>query len=241
MKYYHDFVVRYQDTDDHQRLRLNLVEQYLLEAAGHVADELGFGVKVLHPRNLGWILTHMSIEMDDIPTYLEHIRFETWIESVAHKLTTRVYRIYRVASDGSLHEIGRCRSVWAVLDLTKREIVDIYDEPMFDGSIDGEVLEMSRMPRLRMMPEVDFNRADSVRYSDLDYNGHCNSCQYLLKMLDMARPDLEHPVRLDLIYTKEVHEGESITLGVKRQEDGVQYQVVNSENELSAAAYVRTY
>lgn len=239
MKYYYDIEVRYQDTDDNKKLRLNMLEQYLLETAGSVADQLGFGTAVLFPRHLGWILTHLSVEMETMPTCKDMLRFETWIESNSHKLSTRVFRIYRMGANGEQEQIGKAKSIWAVLDLEKREIVDIFAEPMFDNVVDGEVLEIERMPRMRLMTEVDEECNGMVHYSDLDYNGHCNSCHYLMKMLDLKRPDLSGGVKMHLVYSKEVHEGESIRVAYKQQEDGVQYQIITSNNELSSACYVR--
>lgn len=239
MHYYRDIEVRYQDTDDQKKLRLNILEQYLLEVAGSVADSLNFGTNVLHPRHLGWILTHLSVEMMEIPTCKETLRFETWIESNSHKLSTRVFRIYRVKENDELECIGKAKSVWAVLDLEKREIVDIFAEPMFDDAVDGEVLEIERLPRLRAMAEVDGEREGEVHYSDLDYNGHCNSCQYMMKMLDMKRPDLTKALRMDLIYAHEVHYGDNIRIGYKDIEGGTQYQILTAEGELSSACCIR--
>lgn len=238
MHYYHDIEVRYQDTDDNKKLRLNMLEQYLLEVAGTVADSLGFGTNMLHPRGMGWILTHLSVEMQTLPTCKDHLRFETWIESNAHRLSTRVFRIYRMDGE-QLVQIGQAKSVWAVLDLNKREIVDIFAEPIFNDAVDGEVLPMDRMPRMRLMPEVDKECAGVVYYSDLDYNGHCNSCHYLMKMLDIHRPDLSGAIRLDLIYSKEVYADETIRVACKQQADGMQYQILTESGELSCACYLK--
>ena len=57
MKYNHEYEIKYQEVDGAKKLRLFNLENYLLEAAGTVADELGFGIAALHPRGLTWILT----------------------------------------------------------------------------------------------------------------------------------------------------------------------------------------
>ena len=93
MKYNYEFEIKYQEVDERKKLRLFNLENYLLEVAGLVADELGFGIKHLHPRGLTWILTRLSVEMYELPTYCENMRFETWIESNVHMLSTRDYRI----------------------------------------------------------------------------------------------------------------------------------------------------
>ena len=44
MKYWYDYKIKYQEVDDRKKLRLYNLENYLLEVAGRVADDLGFGI-----------------------------------------------------------------------------------------------------------------------------------------------------------------------------------------------------
>ena len=233
MKYNYEYEIKYQEVDGKKRLRLFNLENYLLEVAGTVADELGFGIAVLHPRGLTWILTRMSIEMYELPTHCEQVRFETWIEGNAHMLSTRDFRIY--TGD---RLIGQVKSVWAVLDLEKREIVNIFDEPIFDGCVDGEVIDMARV-RMTTIPEPTGVVPHKIVYSDIDYNGHCNSCRYLQAMTDAYLPDYYgKPVRLDINYSKEAMLGEKLQTYFLVTEDGVQYQQKNSNGETSCSAKI---
>lgn len=233
MKYSYDFEIKYQEVDGKKRLRLFNLENYLLEVAGTVADELGFGIKVLHPRGVTWILTRLSVEMYEMPTHCEQIRIETWIEGNAHMLSTRDFRIY---SGEKL--IGQCKSVWAVLDLVKREIVNIFDDPIFEGCVDGEVLDMQRV-RMTTIPEPTGCAPHKVVYSDIDYNGHCNSCRYLQAMTDAYLPDYYgKKVRLDINYSKEAMLGETLQTYYLVTEDGVQYQQKNEAGETSCSAKI---
>ena len=233
MKYKYEYEIKYQEVDGEKKLRLFNLENYLLEVAGTVADELGFGIAALHPRGLTWILTRLSVEMYELPTHCEKVRFETWIESNAHMLSTRNFRIY---SGDKL--IGQCKSVWAVLDLAKREIVNIFDDPMFANCVDGEVIEMNRI-RMTTIPEPTGIVPHKVVYSDIDYNGHCNSCRYLQAMTDAYLPDYYgKKVRLDINYQKEAMLGEELQTLYLVTEDGVQYQQKNSHGETSCSAKI---
>ncbi len=233
MKYNYEYEIKYQEVDGEKKLRLFNLENYLLEVAGTVADELGFGIAALHPRGLTWILTRLSVEMYELPTHCEKVRFETWIESNAHMLSTRNFRIY---SGDKL--IGQCKSVWAVLDLAKREIVNIFDDPMFANCVDGEVIEMNRV-RMTTIPEPTGIVPHKVVYSDIDYNGHCNSCRYLQAMTDAYLPDYYgKKVRLDINYQKEAMLGEELQTLYLVTEDGVQYQQKNSHGETSCSAKI---
>lgn len=233
MKYSYNYEIKYQEVDGRKKLRLFNLENYLLEVAGTVADELGFGIAKLHPMGLTWILTRMSVEMYELPTHCQKIRIETWIESNAHMLSTRDYRIY---SDDRL--IGQCKSVWAVLDLEKREIVNIFDHPMFADCIDGEVIDMPRV-RMTTIPEPTGCVPHKIVYSDIDYNGHCNSCRYLQAMIDAYLPDYYgKKVRLDINYSKEAMFGETLQTYYLVTEEGVQYQQKNENGETSCSAKI---
>lgn len=236
MKYSYEYEIKYQEVDGRKKLRLFNLENYFLEVAGIVADELGFGIRVLHPKGLTWILTRLSVEMDELPTHCEKIRIETWIESNVHMLSTRDFRIY---SGDKL--IGRCKSVWAVLDLEKREIVNCFDNPIFEGAVDGEVLDMPRV-RMTTIPEPTGCMPHKIVYSDIDYNGHCNSCRYLQAMTDAYLPDYYGKrVRLDINYSKEAMLGETLMTNYLVSEDGVQYQQKNETGETSCSAKLSIY
>ena len=233
MKYNYEYEIKYQEVDGEKKLRLFNLENYLLEVAGTVADDLGFGIAALHPRGLTWILTRLSVEMYELPTHCQKVRFETWIESNAHMLSTRNFRIY---SGDKL--IGQCKSVWAVLDLEKREIVNCFDDPMFEGCVDGEVIEMPRV-RMTTIPEPTGCETHKIVYSDIDYNGHCNSCRYLQAMTDTYLPSYYgRKVRLDINYSKEAMLGETLQTYYLVTEEGVQYQQKNEAGETSCSAKI---
>lgn len=240
MKYSYEYEIKYQEVDDRKKLRLFNLENYLLEVAGTVADDLAFGIAALHPQGLTWILTRLSVEMYELPGPKAKLRFETWIESNAHMLSTRDFRIYLVEGGESRVErlIGQCKSVWAVLDMTKREIVNVFDHPMFEGCVDGEVIDMPRV-RMTTIPEPTGVVPHKIVYSDLDYNRHCNSCRYLQAMTDAYLPDYYgHRVRLDINYSKEAMLGETLHTCYLVTEDGVQYQQKNEAGETSCSAKI---
>ena len=240
MKYYREYEIKLQDVDSRKTLRLFNLENYLLETAGTVAESLGFGIVQLHPLGLTWILTRLSIEMYELPTYGAKVRFETWIESNAHMLSTRDFRIYAIEGQEpeGMRLIGQCKSLWAILSLERREIVNVFDTPMFEGSVDGEVLEMNRI-RMTTIPEPTGSVPHKVVYSDIDYNGHCNSCRYLQAMTDAYLPDCYgKPIRLDINYQKEAMLGDELTTHYLVTPDGVQYQQRNNSGETACSAKI---
>ena len=210
MKYIYEYEIQHQEVDSRRRLRLFTLENYLLNVGGRVADELGYGIQYLNKQNLTWVLTRMSIEMNYMPAACDKIAIETWVESNAHMLSTRDYRIY-LLTDDERHLIGCAKSVWTVLDLTKREIVSCFDTPAFAGMVDSEVLDLPRAARMQPITEPDDTVEHKIQYSDVDYNGHCNSCKYLEIMLNAKLPDIEDiTFRVDINYSKEVYLNDSL-------------------------------
>ena len=249
MKYRHTYIVPYQDVDASRRLRLYSMENYLLNVAGKVADEMGIGIPTLLPMNYTWIITHMNMEMNFLPKHGEEMIIETWIERNAHMLSVRNFRIYQAQDNGEEKLIGCAKSVWAVLDLETREIVNIFDHPMFERSIDGEVLNMARAPRFKPIVLDDLEDdtqavktgevMHEIQYSDVDYNRHCNSCKYLEWMVNAVRAfDNQKPFRLDINYVKELYEGEIMWTRFLKTENTVQYQQVDENGKTCCNAMI---
>ena len=234
MKYNYEYEIKYQEVDGQKKLRLFNLENYLLEVAGTVADDLGFGIAALHPMGLTWILTHLSVIMYELPTHCEKVRFETWIESNVHMLSTRNFRIY-----SGERLIGICKSVWAVLDLKKREIVNCFDLSIFQDSVDGEFLKIERV-RMTPVSAPTGITPHKVVYSDIDYNGHCNRCRYLQAMTDAYLPDYYgKTLRLDINYQKEAMFGELLETHFQVLPDGgVQYQQKNEGGQTCCTARI---
>jgi acyl-ACP thioesterase len=172
-----------------------------------------------------------------LPTHGEELIFETWIKQNAHMLSVRNFRIYKKEEDGE-QLIGCCKTVWAVLERDKREIVNLFDLPVFKESVDGEALKMTRGQRmlplvlteLEQDPEVirAQEKSHTIQYADMDYNCHCNSTKYLEWMLNARRmQDNTNPFRLDINYVKELYLGDEMLTRYAERKQSVQYQQVD--------------
>ena len=247
MKYRHSIIVPYQDVDATRRLRLYSMENYLLNIAGKVADEMGIGIPALLPMNYTWIITHLNMEMLYLPKHGEEMIIETWIERNAHMLSVRDFRIYTPQPDGTEQLIGCAKSVWAVLNLSSREIVNIFDHEMFEDAVDGEVLNMTRAPRFKPIVLDNLEDAEAqtgeilheIQYSDVDYNCHCNSCKYLEWMVNaVVAFDNQKPFRLVINYVKELYQGDTMYTRFLKINNAVQYQQVDENGTICCNAMI---
>ena len=65
------YPVRYYDVDVFFRLRLNMLENFLLNAAGCAANEDNIGLDVFYPQHISWVLTHLKVRMSRFPKWGE--------------------------------------------------------------------------------------------------------------------------------------------------------------------------
>lgn len=238
MKYFYEYPVQKSDVDASRYIRLCDLERYLLETAGTSADRLGLGTnRLLEIYNTTWVLTRLSIMMDYLPTYDDTLVVETWIEGNAHMLSMRNFRLYVKKDEGNLL-IGKCSSIWTLINLESRQVdIAAFKDSAWDNAIDGERLNLPRAPRLGKIDEPTSVMPHTIRYSDLDFNNHCNSVKYLQFMLNACDALTGiFPIRLDMNYAKEVHKGEPTTICVLQSEKQVQYCMLNENDEISCTA-----
>lgn len=243
MKYFYEYPVQKSDVDASRHIRLCDLERYLLETAGTSADRLGLGTnRLLEIYNTTWVLTRLSIMMDYLPTYDDTLVVETWIEGNAHMLSMRNFRLYVKKDEGNLL-IGKCSSIWTLINMDSRQVdIAAFKDSAWDNAIDGERLEMPRAPRLGKIDEPTSVMPHTIRYSDLDFNNHCNSVKYLQFMLNACDALTgSFPIRLDMNYAKEVHKGEPTTISVLQSENQVQYCMLNENDEISCTALLSRF
>ncbi len=237
LKFCYDYPIQYQEVDGSRHLRLYTLENFLLNSAGLAADVLGIGSKWLTPKGMTWVLTNVTMEIDRLPQYNQTLTVETWVEDFTHMLSPRNYNLY---IDGE--KSGQVRTVWAVISLEDRTIQNIFDYPEFATVERGEKIEMGRIRHGVALTEPDGVWEHTIVYSDIDYNGHCNSCKYLEFMLNAHQPAfLGEPLILDMKYAKEVHKGDAIRVLYKQvDEQTIRYEVrTAADNTLCVSAVIR--
>lgn len=194
---------------------------YMLQAATIHAHERGFGYDALQKDDAAWVLSRISIRMEEYPNHDEWIVVETWVEDVTRFFTQRCFCF--INEEGKI--IGDARSIWAAINVKTRRPIDI---PMWRPDLaryivnDRECLA-EKPAKIPAVGGVEATMGYSVRYSDIDINKHMNSIKYIEHVLntfdlELFRSKIIH--KFEMVYLTEGSFGDKLKLYTKEKPDG---------------------
>lgn len=212
-QYSHSYTLTAGESDAGGRMSLPLITERVIEVATEHANALGIGYDALIKKNIGWVLSRLSIEMLHYPRINDHYTFTTWIESYNRHFSERNF----VMTDSAGNTLGHMRTVWVAMDFASRSVADLTELETIPFPVDNIACPIARTPRIpRASAEADTERY-TFRYRDIDFNRHVNTVRYLDLILNHW--SLDHfdgmaAARLDIMFHNECHFGETITLRV---------------------------
>jgi acyl-ACP thioesterase len=209
------FPAPYYGLDINSRLKSGLILQFFQEAAALHAQSVGIGVSDMLERGLTWVLRRYRIDMRDLPG-LGDVAVKTWFEP--HKNLVSV-RLFEARSDGAV--FAEAWSGWVVLDLKRLRPMrldhalpkEYYDNATSAGIAGIEGVEAAE--------DFDFERTFSVRWCELDLNGHTNHTVYFDWAVESLPDDVVRecaPVRFDAEYIASVPRS-GVTVRTKKISD----------------------
>ena len=185
------------------RLKSSSILYFVQEAAGrhwqHIEGQ------TCQSCRLYWVIIRHRVQVRRLPRKGETVHLETWPMP-----TTRVaYPRNVVAYDGNGEELFRSISLWVLMDPQTRAMV----LPGKSGVTVPGILRGNELPSPQSLAPAAL--ADSVsrtvRFTDLDVNGHMNNARYLDWLADLLPGSFhEHHVIQDMTlgYLAEALEGD---------------------------------
>ena len=209
---------------------------HLLNAADFHSNERGYGMHYLNTIQRTWVLSRLTIEMNEMPIAYERFRVDTWVDAVVRFFTSRNFRI---SKDNRV--IGYGKSIWAMIDTETRQPVDIlkvdnqtilkYIETNYDNPI-------KKSSRVKLDNNLILQKSIIANYSDVDINGHVNSIKYIEHILDLFPLEWykQHTIRkFDIAYITESHNDETLKFYTDKKietvSDEVAIQITKSNSE----------
>ena len=196
--------VPYANVDREQVLLLRGVFELLQEAAIKHADQFAAGTLAVANRGETWVLNRMAAEIARYPHYEEPVRVVTWSSGIRGFKGYRDFRVY-----GGDELIASASTLWLYLSLATKSLCRVPREvaEQFPSRADPAVF-CPDLERLAWTPPAPgaAGLPVTVRYSDVDANGHVNNTAYFdyLQTALVRGGFAPRPRRLEIQFLREI-------------------------------------
>ena len=207
-----EYSVSFHEVDTKNEVFLQVLWSFMQETAWHHADHLGLGYSDLMGQQYFWVLSRLSVQMEEYPRWGDRIRVKTWLTGTGRLFALRQFSI----ADLTGKIFGTARSAWLVLDLKSRKPQKI--EPLFKhlSHLFDHLPRAEEPEKLTAAVQPTWKKSYEVRYSDIDVHHHVNNIKYIEWVLDS--------VPLDINRTHRIHTFEINFLAESSYEDVISIQ-----------------
>lgn len=201
------------DVDRYQRLRMSALFRYLQRSAVIHTTELGCGKDRTLERGLLWVVARVRIEVNRLPGYEDTVELESRPGDMMHIIFPR--HVTLKSPEGE--EYLRATSLWMLADAKTRRMV-------FPARYGIEIPGCRDDAAIRDLPEIreihpQREMIRTVRYSDIDINGHVNNTHYPDWLDDLFDEEFHRThfwKSLQINYMNEIPAGSEVHLGVEQ-------------------------
>lgn len=209
LKYFCDetFRVRSYEAGVDNTASLPTLCNYLQEAAGISADELGWGIRELQERGVTWMLSRLHLRIGKRTPWGTNVKVRTWPSGMKGRLLAK--RCF-MAEDDAGDEVLRAYSEWMYVDVRAQKILrlpDTFASLVPEGTPDVVLDDIGG--KVAKLPEITSSVEIIVRGSDLDFNDHVNNVHYPEWMLESV-PGGGLPVEADVFFRSAAKAGERL-------------------------------
>jgi acyl-ACP thioesterase len=172
---------------------------YLQEAAGNHARDLGVGVDAIRDKGMTWVLSRIRMRIDRLPGAGEELKIHTWHSGFERLFSLRDFSVV----DARGNQIVAAVSAWIMFDLKARRPPRPATRFMPPVASDVHRVFAANLEKLPGCESVGVGTSISVRWSDLDVNEHVNNSRYaewVAEGANAVRRDGEVLAGLDIDY-----------------------------------------
>ena len=218
--------IRYSETDEEGRLRLNALINYFQDCSTFHSEDCGVGLSWLAERHRVWMLNTWQIMIDRYPELGETVTIGTSPYDFKGMFGYRNF--WMLNQEGEY--LAKANSVWVLLDTETGHPVRVQPEDVEAYGKDAP-LPMPGMERKIKIPEGG-ERQDVIliRPYQLDTNHHVNNGQYVEMARDCIPADFE--VReMQAEYRKQAVLGDEVHPRVFAEQQGYLVSLENKEGQ----------
>jgi acyl-ACP thioesterase len=205
------------ELDRQQKVSIRSICSFLIDTAGHHVQELGYTIPQLLEQNRSWFFSRFLIRMREYPGWREKISVETWPSGSQKLLSVRDWRLF-----SGQRLIGQATSGWLMIDMLKRRPLRPESYPEWGTFIHPERTiphVFGKLPALDPESTPTAKQEFTVRFNDVDINGHANYLSYLEWILEGIPPEVrveEEIAEMEIHFLSEANFAENITTSCLR-------------------------
>lgn len=240
MIYSEDYQIRWHETDLNRVNRPSAFLTILQETANHQLHAVGTDLDALRDeKRVAFILSRIAAKVYSPLRAYENITAQTWVCPGRGLNFERCFRILRGEKT-----VAECWSSWGLLSLDEHKLLPVsaleYPIAPAEKILPAGIPARAPLPHLS---EMELCGRRTIRYSDLDYNGHMNNTRYPDMLADfLPDPTAVYVNGFSLSFLQEAKFGE--TLAVYRAEKpktegndaGFFFRTVNEEGKICLEA-----
>ena len=202
-----------------QRCKIPSLMLLLQEAALEQILKIGLSARELGPRGLGWVLNQIDVRFENRPRIGDRVTVTTGPTGKDRLFTYRDYRM----EDQLGNKVLEASSKWIIFDIKNRKLATYPEDIEEYLNLSNDFDKLERPARLRgTIERVDYYNIRTVRYHDLDFNGHMSNNIYFQWLLD-ALPDEylrdRDIVRLNVTFKAEAVYGDQVRVEIQQVDE----------------------
>jgi len=211
------YTVRANEIDSRGRLSYVSLFNYLFDAAGKHAHELGVALHELLAGNYAWVLSRMAVRVNFYPGWRDTITVETWPSGVQRVFAFRNFRV----SDQHGRTVGTAVSSWLVISTETRRPIRMKQFLEKMNRVFPDEVPEGAPEKLPRAGETECEKRFHVRYRDIDLNNHVTSVSYMEWVIESLPADVLRDgmlEELEINYLAETFFGDRVISGCSAQD-----------------------
>lgn len=200
------------ECDARRQMPVHLLVSRIIEVATLHANSWGVGYRHLIESGQGWVLSRLTLEMDEWPQVDTCYSLTTWIESYNRHYSQRCVM---VTDDATGRVLGYARTIWMVIDIAARTGVDISELQYISANVNDRPCPIAPQSRLRPIAAPTRTATHTVTYTDCDFYRHMNTVRYvelLMNQFPLSFHDNNVVRRLELVFSAETRYGTALSV-----------------------------
>ena len=225
------FEIHYYEIDIKKRARISKLMNFFYDTAIFQSEKACLDLDTLEGRNLTWVLYQWDIKILDYPVYRDLIEVKTTPTGFNGFYAYRKYNIF----NSSGKEISKAESVWFLIDTVKKRPTKVPSDMYEAYGITSEESEFFDIIKIKPPERQDSSYEFTVKYNDIDTNGHVNNTRYIDWALDLLPLDFfqDYTLKnLKVTYKKEAKEGERILAAAQIDNNGSSLRTVHKLTDI---------